>query len=52
MHGKFIHAYIQNFEALEKYLKKHYPKGLTWNESGIDALKALEQVKGTCPRWS
>ncbi|KAJ5091578.1 hypothetical protein NUU61_006448 [Penicillium alfredii] len=46
-HVEYIQAYYQNFKALAAYLKKHYPKGLTWNnESGVDALEALKQVKG------
>ncbi|KAJ5351433.1 hypothetical protein N7452_000407 [Penicillium brevicompactum] len=46
-HVDYIKAYSQNFKALSAYLKKHFPKGLTWNnESGIDALEALKQVKG------
>ncbi|KAJ5852495.1 uncharacterized protein N7529_011880 [Penicillium soppii] len=46
-HVEYIKAYYQNFKALAEYLKKHFPKGLTWNnESGIDALEALKQAKG------
>ncbi|KAJ5578249.1 uncharacterized protein N7459_007213 [Penicillium hispanicum] len=46
-HIEYIQAYYQNFKALSAYLKKHYPKGLTWNnESGVDALEALKQIKG------
>ncbi|KAJ6116795.1 hypothetical protein N7512_006520 [Penicillium capsulatum] len=46
-HVDYIRAYQQNFKALSAYLKKHYPTGLTWNnESGIDALEALRQIKG------
>ncbi|KAE8148929.1 adenylate cyclase associated N terminal-domain-containing protein [Aspergillus avenaceus] len=46
-HVQYIQSYYQVFKALAAYLKKHYPKGLTWNEqSGIDAQEALRQVKG------
>ncbi|KAJ6091338.1 hypothetical protein N7467_003307 [Penicillium canescens] len=46
-HVDYIKAYYQNFKALAEYLKKHFPKGLTWNnENGIDALEALKQAKG------
>lgn len=46
-HIEYIQAYYQNFKALSAYLKKHYPKGLTWNnESGVNALDALKQIKG------
>ncbi|KAJ5727886.1 hypothetical protein N7493_005706 [Penicillium malachiteum] len=45
-HVQYIQAYNQNFKGLAAYLKKNYPKGLTWNnESGIDALEALKQIK-------
>ncbi|EPS25429.1 hypothetical protein PDE_00362 [Penicillium oxalicum 114-2] len=46
-HVEYIQAYYQNFKALSAYLKKHYPKGLTWNtESGLSALDALKEIKG------
>ncbi|KAJ5676995.1 uncharacterized protein N7477_002628 [Penicillium maclennaniae] len=46
-HVEYIQAYYQNFKALSAYLKKHYPKGLTWNDdSGVDALVALKEIKG------
>ncbi|KAJ5147228.1 hypothetical protein N7526_000580 [Penicillium atrosanguineum] len=46
-HIEYIQAYYQNFKALSAYLKKHYPKGLTWNnDSGVDALEALKEIKG------
>lgn len=50
-HVEYIQAYYQIFKSLATYLRKHYPKGLTWNDpSGIDALEALEQVKtGSTP---
>ncbi|KAG2415273.1 hypothetical protein HFD88_006464 [Aspergillus terreus] len=45
-HVQYIQSYYQIFKALAAYLKKHYPKGLTWNEtSTIDAQEALEQIK-------
>ncbi|OKO93316.1 Adenylyl cyclase-associated protein [Penicillium subrubescens] len=50
-HVEYIQAYYQNFKALSAYLKKHYPKGLTWNnESGLSALDALKEIKrGSAP---
>ncbi|CAI7673932.1 unnamed protein product [Penicillium manginii] len=46
-HVEYIQAYYQNFKGLSAFLKKHYPTGLTWNnESGVDALEALKQIKG------
>ncbi|KAH1361090.1 hypothetical protein KXV81_002274 [Aspergillus fumigatus] len=45
-HIQYIQAYYLIFKSLAAYLKKHYPKGLTWNrESGIDAQEALRQIK-------
>ncbi|RAK71645.1 adenylate cyclase-binding protein [Aspergillus fijiensis CBS 313.89] len=45
-HVQYIQAYYQIFKSLAAYLKKHYPKGLTWNDQdGIDAQEALRQVK-------
>ncbi|KAF4151110.1 hypothetical protein CNMCM6936_004752 [Aspergillus lentulus] len=31
-HIQYIQAYYQIFKSLAAYLKKHYPKGLTWNQ--------------------
>ncbi|PWY94878.1 hypothetical protein BO94DRAFT_531829 [Aspergillus sclerotioniger CBS 115572] len=46
-HVQYIQAYYQIYKSLAAYLKKHYPKGLTWNNTnGIDAQEALRQVKG------
>ncbi|KAJ5575025.1 hypothetical protein N7450_008924 [Penicillium hetheringtonii] len=46
-HVEYIQAYYQNFKGLSAFLKKHYPTGLTWNnETGVDALEALKQIKG------
>lgn len=44
-HVEYIQAYYQTFRALSEFLEKHYPKGLTWNDSGIDAVEALKQIK-------
>ncbi|GAQ41786.1 hypothetical protein AtubIFM55763_002852 [Aspergillus tubingensis] len=45
-HVQYIQAYYQIYKSLAAYLKKHYPKGLTWNDKdGIDAQEALRQVK-------
>ncbi|OJJ35219.1 hypothetical protein ASPWEDRAFT_109477 [Aspergillus wentii DTO 134E9] len=46
-HVQYIQAYYQIFKSLAAYLRKHYPKGLTWNDQGgIDAKDALKEVKG------
>ncbi|OJJ49889.1 hypothetical protein ASPZODRAFT_128449 [Penicilliopsis zonata CBS 506.65] len=45
-HVQYIQAYYKIFKSLAQYLKKHYPKGLTWNDkSGIDAQAALREIK-------
>ncbi|PWY77454.1 adenylyl cyclase-associated protein [Aspergillus heteromorphus CBS 117.55] len=45
-HVEYIQAYCQIFKSLAAYLKKHYPKGLTWNDKdGIDVQEALRQIK-------
>lgn len=45
-HVEWIQAYYQIFKSLAAYLKKHYPKGLTWNDpSGVSALQALNEIK-------
>ncbi|KAL2006389.1 hypothetical protein VTN00DRAFT_9057 [Thermoascus crustaceus] len=44
-HVQYIQAYYRIFKSLVAYLKKHYPKGLTWNQSGVDALEALRQIQ-------
>lgn len=45
-HIQYIQAYYEIFEALSAYLKKHYPKGLEWNDqSGIDAMNALREIQ-------
>jgi len=44
-HVQYIQTYYKIFKSLVAYLRKHYPKGLTWNQNGIDALEALRQVQ-------
>ncbi|KAL4809347.1 adenylate cyclase associated N terminal-domain-containing protein [Aspergillus unguis] len=47
-HYDYMQAYYQIFKSLSAYLRKHYPKGLTWNDKdGIDAQEALKQVKSS-----
>lgn len=44
-HVQYIQSYYQIFRSLAAYLKKHYPRGLTWNDKdGIDAKEAFRQV--------
>ena len=40
-----MQAYYKVFTALTAYLKEHFPTGLTWNSSGIDAVEALKQIQ-------
>ena len=43
---EYMQAYYQIFKSLAAYLKKDYPKGLTWNnKSDLTALQALDQIK-------
>lgn len=44
-HVQYIQSYYQIFRSLAAYLRKHYPRGLTWNDKdGIDAKEAFTQV--------
>ena len=44
-HVQYIQAYYQIFRSLAGYLRKHYPRGLTWNDKdGIDAKEAFKQA--------
>ncbi|KAI7159023.1 adenylate cyclase-associated protein [Hortaea werneckii] len=45
-HVKFVQAYYGLLKALLAYIKKHYPSGVTWNNSGIDAAQAYREVSG------
>jgi adenylyl cyclase-associated protein len=42
---EYIQAYYRIFTKLIAYLQQHYPRGLTWNQDGIDAMSALKQIK-------
>ncbi|KAK4504825.1 hypothetical protein PRZ48_002787 [Zasmidium cellare] len=43
-HVKFVRSYYALLQSLQSYIKKHYPTGVTWNASGIDAAQAMREV--------
>lgn len=43
-HVKFVRSYYALLTALQNFIKKHYPSGVTWNASGIDAAQAMREV--------
>ncbi|KAF2842599.1 adenylyl cyclase-associated protein-like protein [Patellaria atrata CBS 101060] len=48
LHVEFVQSFNKLFRALISYIKKHHAQGLIWNaKDGIDALKALQEVKST-----
>lgn len=48
-HVKFVRSYYALLTALQAYIKKHYPSGVTWNASGIDAAQAMREVDAKAP---
>ncbi|WPG97860.1 adenylate cyclase-associated protein [Acrodontium crateriforme] len=43
-HVKYVQAYYGLLKALQAYIKKHYPMGVTWNNNGIDAATAYREA--------
>ena len=43
-HVKYVQSYYTLLKALQSYIKKHYPTGLTWNNNGIDAAQAYRDA--------
>lgn len=43
-HVKYVQAYYGLLKTLQAYAKKHYEKGITWNNNGIDALQAYREI--------
>ncbi|SMQ54461.1 unnamed protein product [Zymoseptoria tritici ST99CH_3D7] len=43
-HVKFVRSYYALLNALKDYIKKHYPMGVTWNASGVDAAQAMREI--------
>lgn len=43
-HVKYVQAYYGLLKALQAYIKKHYPSGVTWNNNGIDAAQAYREA--------
>ncbi|KAI9841542.1 MAG: hypothetical protein M1837_000643 [Sclerophora amabilis] len=45
-HTEWVHAFYQIFKSLVTYVKKHYPRGLVWNnKDGVDAGEAMQQMQ-------
>ena len=42
-HVKYVQSYYALLKALQAYIKKHYPSGVTWNANGIDAGQAWQE---------
>ncbi|GAB7358942.1 hypothetical protein MBLNU230_g5018t1 [Neophaeotheca triangularis] len=40
---KYVQAYYGLLKALQSYIKKHYPSGVTWNNNGIPAPQAWKE---------
>jgi adenylyl cyclase-associated protein len=43
-HVKYVQSYYALLKALQSYIKKHYPTGLTWNNNGIEAAQAYRDA--------
>lgn len=50
-HVEWVQSYHAIMAALEEYVKKHHPMGVTWNAKGIDPAEALKAASspGTVP---
>ncbi|KAK5138455.1 hypothetical protein LTR08_000041 [Meristemomyces frigidus] len=42
-HVKYVRAYYALVKAFQELITKHYPKSLTWNNTGIDAAQAYRE---------
>src|ERR1700712_878316 len=47
-HVKYVQSYYALLKALQTYIKKHYPSGVTWTNNGIDAAQAYREA-GSSP---
>lgn len=43
-HVKYVQSYYSLLKALQAYIKKQYPGGMTWNNNGIDAAQAYREA--------
>ncbi|KAK3063100.1 suppressor of rasval19, partial [Teratosphaeriaceae sp. CCFEE 6253] len=41
---KFVQSYYTLLRGLNEYIKKHYPRGLTWNTNGVDPFEAQREL--------
>nr|POE94713.1 adenylyl cyclase-associated protein [Quercus suber] len=46
-HVKYIQSFLTLLRALLAYIKRNYPKTLTWNNDGIDAVQAYREIDST-----
>ncbi|TKA77810.1 hypothetical protein B0A55_04589 [Friedmanniomyces simplex] len=46
---KFVQSYYGLLKALAAYITKHYSRGLTWNNNGIDAFQAHRDIDNNTP---
>ncbi|KAK5112374.1 hypothetical protein LTR62_004337 [Meristemomyces frigidus] len=44
VHVKFVRSYYALLTALQAYVKEHYPRGLTWNANGPDAIQTYHEL--------
>lgn len=44
-HVAFVQAYYTVWRNLSTYIRKHYAKGVTWNNSGVELAQALKDVE-------
>ncbi|KAF2723381.1 hypothetical protein K431DRAFT_283181 [Polychaeton citri CBS 116435] len=46
-HVKYVQACYALLKALQAYIKKVYPTGVTWNNNGIDTAQAWRESEGS-----
>ncbi|KAK8172733.1 adenylate cyclase associated N terminal-domain-containing protein [Phyllosticta citrichinensis] len=44
-HVEWVQSFYKLFKSLIAYIKEHHPRGVQFNQTGIDAAEALRQVK-------
>ena len=44
-HVEWVQAFYRISKSLTAYVRQHFPKGVTWNNEGIDPEEALRQVQ-------
>ena len=46
---KYVNAYYDLLKAFQALVTKHYPNGITWNNTGIDAAQAYSETSSSSP---